>query len=147
MKTIKLLFILFIATLLISCEVEDYTNGNTSHIQITDTPVSNDTVSVYRVIPQMKGYYSGSGKREVFITDAEINVIIPDMAINKQIAVSEQYMSGRLNCWILVTYPDGTTIQLFLGWKPETPEVRNLLAIKVNGEFIPGEWLERVNQN
>lgn len=144
MKTIIKSFLLGFITLIgCSCEVEDYTNGNSSYIQVTDTSVSNDTVSVYRVIPQMKGYYSGSEKREVFITDTEINVIIPDMAINKQIAVSEQYMSGRLNCWILITYPDGTTIQLFLGWKPETPEVRNLLAIKVNGEFIPGAWLEK----
>jgi hypothetical protein len=149
MKTIIKSFLLgFISFLGCSCEVEDYTNGNTSYIQVTDTYVSNDTVSVYRVIPQMKGYYVGSEKREVLITDTEIKVIIPDMSIDRKIAISEQYMLGRLNCWIFIIYPDGTTIQLLLGWRPVhegVNPVRNLLAIKINGDFVPGEWLERVN--
>lgn len=153
MKTIIKSFILGFITLIgCSCTPEDYTNGNRSYHQVNQDDYPQYEAPVTMVIETMKGEYFDveSLGKYVSIEQDYITVKVPEKDINEVITVEDTDITGVLNCSLLITFSNGSTIELLLGWHPPKegePVVRNLLAIKLNGVFVEGLFLSKVNEN
>lgn len=142
MKTIKLILLVILTiTLFTSCEVEDYDTSTTYQF----TPNNNVGTTIQNnprdVINSMKGHYigydlfGGTNIDEVIITEDIIT--IKTLGFSETIYVNDTYFpEGQTNCYLKIEFPDGTILTLALAWLPETPNVRDILFIKLNDKYI-----------
>lgn len=154
-NTIKLLILLAGAIILLalftSCETEDYSQGVTHNYVVVPTETPNYEVPIQQVLATMEGVYrlpiEGQARQietaEVIITDTIVS--IKTDTIDEYIYVQDSDIVGELNCFIEITMPDGRVIKLMLGWLAnDVNRVRNLLFIKVNGQFVPNMMLKKI---
>lgn len=145
--TLKYLVLGFISLMGCSCGVEDYENGNTMSYVSGTTTSTEVQHKLSDVLETMKGTYFGRTDFEgdlVIITQTEIT--IQTKALTHTIDLTtETPTEAKINCLMRFKLPDGRIVSLLLGWKPETPENRNLLFVKVNDDYISA--LERSESN
>lgn len=152
MKTIKLiLFAILAIVLFTSCEAEDYDTSTTYQF----TPSTNVGTIIQheprQVINSMKGHYigydllGGTNIDEVIITEDIIT--IKTLGYSETIYVNDTYFpEGQINCYLKIEFPDGTILTLALAWLPETPNVRDILFIKLNDTYISRLELTKENK-
>lgn len=135
MKTILTLLIAF---LLLSCSAEDYEDGNRMSY-VPGTEISTEVQhELSKVIDSMKGEYLGQeGFEGDLVIITETRITIQTEALTHTIDLTtETPTEAKINCLMRFKLPDGRIVSLLLGWRPETPENRNLLFVQIGEDYV-----------
>lgn len=148
MKTsIKFIVMGFLSLLGCSCTVEDYEDGNRMSY-VPGTAISQEVQpELSKVVETMKGEYYGQEGFEgdlVIITETEITIQIKALTHTIDLT-TETPTEAKINCLMRFKLPDGRIVSLLLGWRPETPENRNLLFVQIGEDYVSA--LERAESN
>lgn len=141
--TLKYLVLGFISLMGCSCEPEEI--NRTSTIQATEH--KEPTWELSEVVNSMKGEYFGQeGFEGDFVIITETNITIQTSSLTHTINLTtETPTEAKINCLLRFKLPDGRIVSILLGWRPETPENRNLLFVRMNDDYISA--LERSESN